>query len=84
MLSERIRPDVEAAPWVIEEVKRLEERAKFFAAAVEKYGKHDPTCLWATPLATGQGYCGCDCGLGVILLEAETPLYTKDLYDYKR
>lgn len=29
MLSDRIRPDVEAAPWVIEEIKKLEaENAK--------------------------------------------------------
>lgn len=29
-LSDRLRPDVEAAPWVIEEVKKLEqERAEF-------------------------------------------------------
>jgi len=25
MLSDRLRPDVEAAPWVIEEVKKLEQ-----------------------------------------------------------
>lgn len=28
-LSERLRPDVEAAPWVIEEVKKLEEKNKY-------------------------------------------------------
>lgn len=27
MLSERLRPDIEAAPWVIEEVKKLEALA---------------------------------------------------------
>ena len=26
MLSNRIRPDVEAAPWVIEEIKHLEQQ----------------------------------------------------------
>ena len=26
MLSNRIRPDVEAAPWVIEEIKQLEQQ----------------------------------------------------------
>jgi hypothetical protein len=25
MLSDRVRPDVEAAPWVIKEIQRLEE-----------------------------------------------------------
>lgn len=34
MLSNRLRPDVECAPWVIEEVKRLEqERDKLRAVA---------------------------------------------------
>ena len=33
MLSDRVRPGVEAAPWVIEEIKKLEaENAKLKAA----------------------------------------------------
>ena len=33
-LSDRIRPDVEAAPWVIEEVKKLEAQRDALIAAI--------------------------------------------------
>jgi len=74
MLSERIRPNIEVAPWVVDEVKTLEKRAAMFAEALRKYGKHAPDCLWLTPLPTGAGDWGCDCGFGAVQLEAETPL----------
>jgi len=74
MLSERIRPDVEAAPWVVDAVKKLEQRVKYFSEALEQYGRHMPDCTWITPLPTGRGFFGCTCGLDAIRLEAETPL----------
>ena len=35
-LSERIRPDSEAAPWVIAEVKKLEERIEYMEASIKE------------------------------------------------
>jgi len=40
MLSERLRPDVECAPWVIEEVKKLEDKQKPLVEALENIRKH--------------------------------------------
>jgi hypothetical protein len=39
-------------------------------SAPQQY-KHKPNCLWATPLPTGAGYWGCDCGLDKLLLDLE-------------
>src|ERR1700685_1103315 len=33
--------------------------------------QHKVDCKWITPLATGEGYWGCDCGLDKLLLELE-------------
>ena len=35
-LSERVRPDVEAAPWVVEEIKKLEAKRDALAARVQE------------------------------------------------
>lgn len=40
-LSERLRPEVEAAPWVIEEVKRLEEELDAAWMAVDLVKKEN-------------------------------------------
>ena len=38
-LSERIRPNSEAAPWVIDEVKELEKQNTMMLEALEKFTK---------------------------------------------
>jgi hypothetical protein len=38
-LSERIRPNSEAAPWVIDEVKELEKQNELMLEALEKFTK---------------------------------------------
>jgi hypothetical protein len=41
-LSERIRPGVEAAPWVIDEIKVLEEERDALRACIEEMEKQEP------------------------------------------
>lgn len=41
-LSDRIRPNSEAAPWVVEEVKQLERKNAALAAALQRYLDCDP------------------------------------------
>lgn len=40
-LSDRIRPDVEAAPWVIEEVKKLEAEVAHLRDTLEDFAEYD-------------------------------------------
>lgn len=33
--------------------------------------QHSDECSWITPLPTGEGYWGCDCGLSRLVLDGE-------------
>jgi hypothetical protein len=35
-LSDRVRPDVEAAPWVVEEIKKLERKLEYLKSSNEQ------------------------------------------------
>jgi len=41
-LSERIRPGVEVAPWVIDEIKALEQERDALRARIERMEKQKP------------------------------------------
>lgn len=48
----------------VEETKRLYD-------ALVKFGKHAKDCLFDAPLATGDGFWGCDCGFDKALIDLE-------------
>ena len=45
-LSERIRPNSEAAPWVIDEVKKLEEQNKIMLDAIKEAVSYPDDYYW--------------------------------------
>ena len=45
-LSERIRPNSEAAPWVIDEVKKLEKQNKIMLDAIKKAVSYPDDYHW--------------------------------------
>ena len=57
-LSERIRPGVEAAPWVIDEIKVLEEERDALRARVEAMEKQEPVA-WVRKLGLDLPSVGC-------------------------
>lgn len=55
------------------ERSRAEEIAYLRGTVVElaKLSQHADNCSWITPLPTGEGYWGCDCGLDRLVLDGE-------------
>ena len=43
-LSDRVRPDVEAARWVVNEIKKLEAERDAAVKALRQYGQHLDYC----------------------------------------
>lgn len=41
-LSARVRPGIEAAPWVVDQIKQLEEKCNALQAKVEAMEKQEP------------------------------------------
>lgn len=54
-LSQRIRPNSEAAPWVIEEVKAMEEQRDALAQALDDVLKVFRECLGSTAFSEFDG-----------------------------
>jgi len=51
----------------LDEIDRLRNVVKELA----KLAQHADNCAWATPLPTGEGYWGCDCGLDHLVFDGE-------------
>lgn len=47
------------------------ERLRNVVAELAKLAQHADNCSWVTPLLTGEGYWGCDCGLDNLVLDGE-------------
>lgn len=47
-------------------------------AKLSALARHSDSCSWITPLPTGIGYWGCDCGLSNLVLDGE-PIYFKEV-----
>ena len=48
-----------------DEIDHLRETVRKLAALAQ----HSDGCAWITPLPTGEGYWGCDCGLNDLVLD---------------
>lgn len=55
------------------ERSRADEISYLRGTVVElaKLAQHADNCSWITPLPTGEGCWGCDCGLGRLVLDGE-------------
>lgn len=51
ILSERVRPDCEVAPWVLPEIVRLEKQVSIMSEALARIARGDTTCsTWVTTM----------------------------------
>ena len=47
------------------------EHLRRTVAELSALAQHSDECSWITPLPTGEGYWGCDCGLDRLVLDGE-------------
>ena len=47
------------------------EHLRRTVAKLSALAQHSDKCSWITPMPTGQGYWGCDCGLDHLVLDGE-------------
>lgn len=52
-------------------VEQLRATLRCTVSKLAALAQHSDGCSWITPLPTGQGYWGCDCGLNDLVLDGE-------------
>lgn len=67
----RATPETGADPDMIFEAAALIEHLRCTVSKLAALAQHSDGCSWITPLPTGQGYWGCDCGLNDLVLDGE-------------